>query len=144
MMDAKTYLSQARHLNNQIKSYELELEYVNNLALGPTGPNYQADTLPSTVPQLKSSFQIYLAKVHELENIISDEINKLLKLKEEIMRTIAKINNPRLELVLRERYVNCRNWEDIGHDLNFSKVYLYKLHRDGLNLIEVPQEYSKV
>lgn len=143
-MDAKTYLNQARHLNNQIKSYELELEYVNNLALGPSGPNYQADTLRATTPQLKSSFQIYLDKITNLEKIISDEIDKLLNLKEEIMRTIAKINDPRLELILRERYVNCRNWEDISHDLNFSKVYIYKLHREGLNLIEVPQEYSKV
>lgn len=139
-MDAKTYLSQARHLNNQIKSYELELEYVNNLAMGPTGPNYQADTLKGTTPQLKSAIQIYLDKIIALEKVISDEIDKLLKLKEEIMRTIAKINDPRLELILRERYVNCRNWEDIGQDLNFSKVYLYKLHRDGLNLIEVPSK----
>ena len=78
-----------------------------------------------------------------LEKIIHDEIDKLLKLKEEITETIAKLNKPLSELVLRERYINCRNWEDIAFDLGYSTVYLYKLHREALNLIEVPKDYSK-
>lgn len=143
-MDAKTYLEQARYLNNRIKSYELEWEYVNNLALGPTGPNYQAVKLRHTSSRQKASFEIYFDKLMELEKTINDELEKLLKLKEEIMQTIAKLDRPLLELVLRERYINCRNWEDIGLDLGYSKVYLYKIHRDALNLIEVPKDYSKI
>jgi hypothetical protein len=141
-MDAKEYLSQARFLNSRIKSYELELEYYNNLALGPSGPNYEPDKIRQK-PSLKAAFEIYFDKIMNLEKIIHDEIDKLLKLKEEITETIAKLNKPLSELVLRERYINCRNWEDIAFDLGYSTVYLYKLHREALNLIEVPKDYSK-
>lgn len=141
-MNAKEYLSQARFLNSRIKSYELELEYYNNLALGPSGPNYEQDKIRQK-PSLRAAFEIYFDKIMNLEKIIHDEIDKLLKLKAEITETIAKLNKPLSELILRERYINCRNWEDIAFDFGYSTVYLYKLHREALNLIEVPKEYSK-
>ena len=33
-MNAKEYLNQARHLNNRIKSFQNELDYINTIALG--------------------------------------------------------------------------------------------------------------
>ena len=140
-MDAKKYLSQARLLNNRIKSFENELEYINTIALGPSGPSYGPDKIKQQ-PNLEAPFVRYIDKIMELENIIQDEISKLIKLKQDIARTIAEVGDAKLEIILRERYLNCRNWEDIAIDLAYSQVYLYKLHQKAIKLIKVPQEYS--
>lgn len=142
-MDAKKYLSQARLLNSRIKSFENELEYINTIALGPSGPSYGPNKIKQQ-PNLEAPFIRYIDKIIELEKMIHDEIDKLMALKREIAKTIAEIGDAKLEIILRERYINCRNWEDIAVDLAYSQVYLYKLHQRALKLVKVPKEYSKV
>lgn len=142
-MDAKKYLSQARLLNNRIKSFENELEYINTIALGPSGPSYGPNKIKQQ-PNLEAPFIRYIDKIMELEKMIHDEIDKLMALKREIAKTIAEIGDAKLEIILRERYINCRNWEDIAIDLAYSQVYLYKLHQRALKLVKIPKEYSKV
>lgn len=142
-MDAKKYLSQARLLNNRIKSFENELEYINTIALGPSGPSYGPNKIKQQ-PNLEAPFIRYIDKIMELEKMIHDEIDKLMALKREIGKTIAEIGDAKLEIILRERYINCRNWEDIAVDLAYSQVYLYKLHQRALKLVKVSKEYSKV
>lgn len=142
-MDAKKYLSQARLLNNRIKSFENELEYINTIALGPSGPSYGPNKIKQQ-PSLEAPFIRYIDKIMELEKMIHAEIDKLMALKREIAKTIAEIEDAKLEIILRERYINCRNWEDIAIDLAYSQVYLFKLHQKAIKLIKVPKEYSKV
>jgi len=142
-MDARKYLSQARHLNSRIRSYENELEYINTIALGPSGPSYGPNKIKQT-PSLEAPFVRYIDKIMELEKIIHDEISKLIELKQEIAQMIAGVGDAKLEIILRERYINCRNWEDIAIDLAYSQVYLFKLHQKAIKLIKVPKEYSKV
>jgi len=140
-MDARKYLSQARLLNNRIRSYENELEYINTIALGPSGPSYGPNKVKQA-PSLEAPFIRYIDKIMELEKIIHDEISKLIELKQKIAQTIAEVGDAKLEIILRERYINCRNWEDIAIDLAYSQVYLYKLHQKAIKLIKVPQEYT--
>jgi hypothetical protein len=137
-MDAKKYLSQARLLNNHIKSFENELEYINTIALGPSGPSYGPNKIKQQ-PNLEAPFIRYIDKIIELEKMIHDEIDKLMALKREIAKTIAEVGDVKLEIILRERYINCRNWEDIAIDLAYSQVYLYKLHQRALKLVKVPK-----
>lgn len=142
-MDARKYLSQARLLNSRIRSYENELEYINTIALGPSGPSYGPNKIKQS-PSLEAPFVRYIDKIMELEKIIHNEIGKLIELKKDIARTIAEVGDAKLEIILRERYINCRNWEDIAIDLAYSQVYLFKLHQKAMKLIKVPEEYSKV
>ena len=142
-MDARKYLSQARLLNSRIRSYENELEYINTIALGPSGPSYGPNKIKQS-PSLEAPFVRYIDKIMELEKIIHNEIGKLIELKKDIARTIAEVGDAKLEIILRERYINCRNWEDIAIDLAYSQVYLFKLHQKAIKLIKVPEEYSKV
>ena len=65
-------------------------------------------------------------------------------LDEEESSHVDTADDAKLEIILRERYLNCRNWEDIAIDLAYSQVYLYKLHQKAIKRIKVPQEYSKV
>lgn len=142
-MTAKEYLNQARLLLQRIRSLELELEYLNTLAIGCNGPVYGGDIITKT-EQKQASFVKYLDRIFEAEAKLHTEIEKLLTLKAEIEAVISKIGDTRLELILRERYINGRNWEDIATTFAYSPVYVYKLHRDALARIQVPQEYSKV
>ncbi|NLM18797.1 MAG: hypothetical protein GX217_02085 [Clostridiaceae bacterium] len=141
-MNAKEYLNQARHLNNRIKSFQNELDYINTIALGPSGPSYGPDKIKQQ-PNLEAPFVRYIDKIMELENIIQDEISKLFALKQNIARTIAEVGDAKLEIILRERYLNCRNWEDIAIDLAYSQVHLFKLHNKALKRICFSSDNSK-
>ncbi len=141
-MNAKEYLNQARHLNNRIKSFQNELDYINTIALGPSGPSYGPNKIKQA-PSLEAPFVRYIDKIMELEIIIHDEISKLIELKQKIAQTIAEVGDAKLEIILRERYINCRNWEDIAIDLAYSQVYLFKLHNKALKRICLSSDNSK-
>ena len=138
-MDAKKYLSQARLLNNRIKSFENELEYINTIALGPSGPSYGPNKIKQQ-PNLEAPFIRYIDKIIELEKMIHDEIDKLMALKRKIAKTIAEVGDAKLEIILRERYINCRNWEDIAIDLAYIRCISINYQR-ALKLVKVPKEY---
>ena len=132
-MNAKEYLNQARHLNNRIKSFQNELDYINTIARIQAFELY-SDKIKQQ-PNLEAPFVRYIDKIMELENIIQDEISKLFALKQNIARTIAEVGDAKLEIILRERYLNCRNSEDIAIDLAYSQVHLFKLHNKALKRI---------
>jgi len=142
-MTAKEYLNQARLLDRKIKSLQTELGYLNELASGCNTPSIDGVRVQKTA-DLKAPFIKYIDKIFEMEKKIEGEIEKLMALKEEISSTISEIGNPQLELILRERYVNCRNWETISESMGYSLVYLYKMHKQALTLVKTPKEYSKV
>lgn len=54
-----------------------------------------------------------------------------------------EIGYSKLVLILQERYINCRNWEDISLDHSYSQVYLFKLHNKAIRLIRYSNENSK-
>lgn len=143
MERTKKYLSQARYIMNRIKSLELQLEYLNNKALGPSGPIYDKDTF--TLPRsLEAPFVKYLDPIDDVRKKINEGIEKLLKLQAKIKAVISLIDDPVVEIILIERYVNCLTFETIAENLHFSQSYVYKLHRTGLKLVKIPKEDSKV
>lgn len=140
-MNPKEYLSQARLLTNKVASLQKELIYLNELASGCSSPRFDEIVVDKTRKK-EAPFIKYIDKIFNMEKKIEEQINVLIALKEEINGAISEIDDPILEILLRERYINCLTWEDIAADLSYSLVYVYKLHQKALTLVKVPKEYS--
>ena len=66
------------------------------------------------------------------ENHINKNIDRLYKIKNEIMSAIDKVEDYRLHDLLVNRYINFYTWEKIAEDMNYSVVHIYRLHGQAL------------
>jgi hypothetical protein len=74
------------------------------------------------------------AKILDLENEISENINYLVDLKQNIMNTIKKIGNSEYQTILEMRYLCFESWEKIAENMLCSFRQLYRIRNGVLNL----------
>ena len=129
-MTAKEYLEQYRRLKIEIDSKTEQLEELRGLAesvshsTGTGGSGGTSDKVGKTV-----------AKIIDLENEISCQIDKLLELKKEIESTIAKVEDPVLRQILTLRYINGNTFENIAEKMFYTYKWVCVLHGNALNAV---------
>jgi len=62
---------------------------------------------------------------------------ELLAVQEEISTVIKTVNREDYQLILFERYVNLKQWEDIAADNDYSEKHVYKLHSAAIKTINL-------
>ena len=63
---------------------------------------------------------------------IDDLIDELTETKMEVIRNIEKLDDSLFRTLLTERYVNCKEWEEVAECIGYEKRYTLKLHNDAL------------
>ena len=81
-------------------------------------------------------------KLIELGKRIDDEIDRLIEIKMEASEMIDKISDQKHIIVLRERYINCKDWVDIAAKMDRSTSYIHSIH--GKALMSFDRVYKKV
>lgn len=76
-----------------------------------------------------------MAKIVDMENIISSDMELLMVALSEIRALIATVDDPVLRLILHKRYLCYQKWEQIAADLNYTWVHTHRLHGKALNAI---------
>ena len=89
-MTAKEYLSQARYLDNRIKSKLLQIDSLNELATRCT-PSYF--DMPKSPNREGSRMESAILDIIELEDEISKDVVELVALKKEIVEVIKQVGN---------------------------------------------------
>jgi hypothetical protein len=138
-MEAKEYLQQYYFAKLKLDSLKTELFYLETLADGTQGCSFDKPRVDKT-PTLEAPFIKYLDRIEKKRKQIDGQITKLLELEEEITEAIATVDDPMIEVVLRERYINCLSWGDIGKKLHYAEAHLYRLHREGLKKIQIKDD----
>ena len=98
--------------------------------------------LEEKVSRTKSTdppFEKYVIKIVDLEKQIQQEVEHLVKLKTDIREAINKMENVDEKLLLRYRYINFLNWEEICVNLNVSMRTVHRLHSLALQHLKVPK-----
>ena len=130
-MTAKEYLEQYRRLKIEIDSKTEQLEELRGLAesmphfSGSGGSGGASDKVGKTV-----------AKIIDLENEISCQIDKLLELKKEIESTIAKVEDPVLRQILTLVYINGNDLVQTAAKMNYSYRQIKRKHKDAINNVK--------
>ena len=136
-MTAKEYLSQARYLDNRIKSKLLQIDSLNELATRCT-PSYS--DMPKSPNREGSRMESAILDIIELEDEISKDVIELVALKKEIVEVIKQVGNTEYQTLLEERYLCFITWEQIAVDMNYSMQHVHRMHSAALKEIVVPEK----
>ena len=84
-----------------------------------------------------------IADVEAAENCVSDELEMLAATEREVTNTINSIEDGTLSVLLYERYINSKTWEQIAVILNYSYVHVvHRLHPLALRAVQMMSEKS--
>lgn len=136
-MMAKEFLRQAYRLNELINSDLEELQNLRELSRSVSSPVFEEKI--SGTRNTDPPFVRYVGKIIDLEKQIQQEVDRLVKLKSDIREAINQMQNVDEKLLLRYRYINFLNWEEICVNLNVSIRTVHRLHSSALQHLKVPR-----
>jgi DNA-directed RNA polymerase specialized sigma subunit len=135
-MTAKEYLNQAYWLDRRIDS---KLEQLSALRDTATKTSAVMDGEVVSHTRNVHSLQDVIAKIIDMQEEINGDIDALVDLKRDIMRTIREIEDPEAQTVLELRYLCFKRWEEISVIMNYSVRRVYQIHDEALEKIPVPE-----
>lgn len=134
---AQEYLEQVDKLNAMIENKMAEVKQWRDVALGIT-TNTEGERVQSSGSQQKMADAIN--RVIDLQTEINGMIDRMIGLKQEIIRTIEKLNATEYD-VLHKRYIQGMTFDEIGAAKHKSKSWATTVHGRALqNLNKILDE----
>lgn len=134
-MTAKEYLSQAFYMNRQIKAKERRLEWLREIAPGPSMRFSQEEK--SKGDPRSSLVEEAALKVVELEEEIASDILELVRVMKDIASAISRVDSMECRTILEMRYLSFMEWDEIISRMGYSRSYVFRLHGEALNAIRI-------
>jgi DNA-directed RNA polymerase specialized sigma subunit len=129
-MDIKMFLNQAFHLNGLIEANRLELARLRDLSMSVRTPDLTKERVQSSGHNDKTGEIV--AGIVDLENEIRADIRRYVKVKRDIRRVINAVADTKLKLILQERYINFKKWEEIADAMNYTVRRVLQVHSEAL------------
>lgn len=133
-MRAKQYLMQVWHIDRDIQSRIEERE--NILKTQISGIDYSKDSVQEGQKVFDDRYMKYL----QLRDEIDAKIDELIDLKREISRQIDCLDDKVSMIVLRERYINMKSWNQIASSFGTSERHVWRMHKIALIQFEKMSE----
>lgn len=128
-MTAKEYLGQAYRIDQRINS---KIEQVSSLRVLATKATLTLSDTPPSGTRNVHRMEDIIVKIINMENEINSDIDNLVDLKQEIIKTIKSVNNPEQQTLLELRYLCFRTWEEISVEMGYSIRHIYRLRDEAL------------
>ena len=135
-MTAKEYLSQAYRLDKRIDSKIEQLKSLNLLATKCTST---LSDMPKSQSISNSRLEDTVVKIVDLQEEINRDIDSLVYLKRDIVRTIKSVQNPEYQIILELRYLCFKTWEEIAVQMNCSIDNVFKIRKNALKSVVIPE-----
>lgn len=135
-MTAKEYLLQAHHLDQRIKCKIEQVASLNDLARKATAT---ISDMPGNPNKGVSAMANAVEKIVDLQAEINRDIDRLVDMKMEIEKAVRQLGNIDEQLLLRCRYINNMNWDDIAAELSVSYRTVHRIHASALKNFIVPK-----
>lgn len=129
-MTAKTYLCRAYRLDLKIKLKLEQLQQLKALATKLT-VTLQPDKVLGT--KTRSPMEEAAVKIMAAEEHLNTQIDHFVDVKQEIAELIESIDAEEERLLLEQRYLCFRSWEQIAVEMDYCYSYVHRLHHRALN-----------
>ncbi len=133
-MTAEEYLSQAYRLDKRIDSKIEQLKALNILATKCTST---LSDMPKNPSNSNSRLEDTVVKIIDLQEEINRDIDSLVDLKGDIVRTINAVHNPEYQILLELRYLCFKTWEEIAVQMNCSIDNVFRIRKKALRSIVI-------
>ena len=128
-MKIKEYLNQAHRIDQRINSKLEQISSLHDLASKAT---VTYSDMPRNSNKGKSKIEEIVIKIMELEEEINRDIDKLVDLKTDITHLIKRLDSHEYQILLEQRYLCFKSWEQISVDLGYSIQHTFRLHDAAL------------
>lgn len=132
-MKIKEYLMQAYRIDQRINSKLEQIAALHDLA---TKATVTFSDMPRNPNKGKSKIEDAIIKIMELEDEINHDIDKLVDLKTDITHLIKNLDSHEYQIILEQRYLCFKSWEQISVDLGYSIQHTFRLHDAALTDLE--------
>ena len=134
-MTTKEFLSQAFYLNRQIKAKERRLEWLREIAPGPSMRFSEEAKVPGN--PANSVVENAAIKVVTLEEEIAEDILHLVDVVKDIERVINRVDSMECRTILEMRSLSFMEWDEIAARMGYDSNGIYYLHRKALRLVSI-------
>ena len=132
-MTTKEYFEQALTLNKRISS---KLDHLGSLREMATKASTTLSDMPRNGSRNVQRMEDVISKIIDLENEINGDIDRFVDMKRDYMSVIGDIKSPVHQLVMEQRYLCCRTWDQISVELGYDVRWLHRLHGRALQEAE--------
>ena len=132
-MTATEYLGQAYRLDQRINSKLQQVESLRSLTRKVTA-SYDGETVFHT--RNVTSLEDTIFRLMEAEEELNRQIDALVALKMDISRTINRVRNERLRLILEKRYLCFLQWDQIAAEMHYSRRWVLKRHARAVEVVD--------
>mgnify|MGYP001115536232 CR=1 FL=1 len=133
-MTTKEFLNQAYRIDQRINS---KLEQIISLHALATKATSTLSDMPVSKTESQSKMAEIIAKIVDLEAEINRDIEKLMEIKQNIVSTIKKVQNPELQTLLELRYLCFRTWEQVALEMDYSIQHIFRIHDKALKSVKI-------
>lgn len=127
-MTPKEYLMQIYDLNKEINSKLSERQEITSTLVKATDTSRE-NIYTLDVGRPTEDTVIRLMRYNDQVN---EYIDELVDLKIQIAEEIMQLDNSNHRMVLRERYIKCKKWEEVAVEQEYDLRWIYRLHGNAL------------
>jgi len=132
-MTMKEYLSQSFTLHQLLKAKESRIQDLRDMQerVGQISIGVKVKSSPKqdTMGDVVATLLDLIAEYHK-------DCLRILNIGQEIEAVIKTCQREDYRLILFERYINLKQWEDIAADNGYSEKHVYKLHSAALKMVK--------
>lgn len=132
-MNAVEYLNQVKMCDTKIKNKMLEKEQWFTSATKTTCPTDGERVQSSGNPDKMSDA---VTRMIEVDKEIDEMIDSFVDLKQEVIRTIEKVDEPILYDVLHKIYIQYMKPSEVADALNYSYQWINELHNRAIGKVQ--------
>ena len=132
-MTARVFLERAYRMEVRLSSKMEQIQRLRALAENATAV-YGHDGVSHSRNTDRLADQA--ARISDLEAKLSDDIGKLIAVKQEIMEVIEQLPEPNLQTVLELRYLDMKPWNEIRAIMNRCDTNIFRWHKKALAMVQ--------
>lgn len=132
-MKIKEYLMQAYRIDQRINSKLEQIAALHDLA---TKATVTYSDMPKSPNRSGAKIEDAIIKIMDLEDEINRDIDKLVDLKTDITHLIKNLDSHEHQIILEQRYLCFKPWEQIAVDMGYSIQHTFRLHDAALTELE--------
>lgn len=128
-MKIKEYLMQAYRIDQRINSKLEQIAALHDLATKATVTYWD---MPKNPNKGGSRIEDAIIKIINLESEINSDIDELVDLKADITHLIKMLDSHEYQIILEQRYLCFKSWEQMAVDMGYSIQHTFRLHDKAL------------
>lgn len=140
-MKARDRLKELYRLDLKIERDRKQIEDLKQKMYTVSAPALDADRVKTSGSGDDKLLKL-IASVERTTRRITRDMTKHMKLYNQIVREIDRVQDERAKTILTSRYVLYMQWDAIANDLGYEMSYVYRLHQDAVRMYAAINGYE--